>query len=229
MFLAPFIAAFVAGSVFGTMVMAVNSQLRSTCWAALQSFPDTPDIYIQRLNPYGSLERTRARAEKLALMGVILHMPPGSGRAGTGSGQSAPRPSEALDPAALQGAYRSVDALVNQGRVQDALALLRTLSAARPNDPLVDFKTACLYSRQGRTEDAAIFLDTALAKGFSDWKSIQTSSDLENVRHTVYYKRLTRFRDSANDKGLAFMVNESLYYADMLAERVTGYFRKAPR
>jgi pentatricopeptide repeat protein len=64
---------------------------------------------------------------------------------------------------------------------------MRTL---KPDDPEVYYNIACIYSKQGRLEDALHYLEEAMHHGFNNWDMMKSDPDLENVRGAAGYKKL---------------------------------------
>jgi protein O-mannosyl-transferase len=89
-------------------------------------------------------------------------------------------------------AYNNLAALYAQrGEYNNSLSSLQKMASLKPNDPDVYYNMACIYSKQGRKDDAIISLTKAINKGFNKWNILKTDPDLENIRRTDFYKKLT--------------------------------------
>jgi protein O-mannosyl-transferase len=71
-----------------------------------------------------------------------------------------------------------------------ALNYLEEMRKARPDDPEVYYNLACIYSKQGKDDDALRSLQDAVKKGFNKWDVIKTDPDLSHVRGTEGYNKL---------------------------------------
>jgi len=78
------------------------------------------------------------------------------------------------------------------GNGDDAAALeaFMALADLQPENPGVHYNIACLHARGNRTEEAVLWLQKALDKGFGDWTLLKNDRDLENIRNTTFYREL---------------------------------------
>lgn len=79
-----------------------------------------------------------------------------------------------------------------RGENGKALKVLNRLRVIRPDDPDVYYNIACIHAKEGRTDEAIVFLQESISKGFSKWDLIKTDSDLANLRKTDSYKKLMK-------------------------------------
>ena len=59
-----------------------------------------------------------------------------------------------------------------------------------PSNPDAYYNVACIYSRQGKVDEALKWLSDALGKGFHNQNLLMTDPDLENIRSTEFYKQI---------------------------------------
>lgn len=72
----------------------------------------------------------------------------------------------------------------------DAVFLFKKVLKIDANQPEIYYNIACLYSKQNQIENALIWLQKAIEKGYNNWETIKSDKDLENIRHTSKYSRL---------------------------------------
>ncbi|MBI9077515.1 MAG: tetratricopeptide repeat protein [Desulfatibacillum sp.] len=76
---------------------------------------------------------------------------------------------------------------MDQGRFEEAEGLLKqTAQLLEENIPSL-YNLACLYARQGNTDQAVEYLKAAVDKGFNAWDLLRTDPDMANIRDTEYY------------------------------------------
>ncbi len=82
--------------------------------------------------------------------------------------------------------------MLHAGNGDDAAALeaFMALAELQPDNPEVHYNIACLHARGNRTEEAVLWLQKALDKGFGDWNLLKNDRDLENIRNTTFYREL---------------------------------------
>ena len=93
----------------------------------------------------------------------------------------------------LEGAY--LMAASAHANMQDAekSALYAALAIAMdPEDPMLLYNVACLYSVLGRTEDCLTALEQAVNKGWGDKAWLEHDSDFDAVRQELRYLALVR-------------------------------------
>ena len=64
------------------------------------------------------------------------------------------------------------------------------LADLQPDNPEVHYNIACLHARANRTEEAVLWLQKAVDKGFNNWTLLKKDRDLENIRNTTFYREL---------------------------------------
>jgi tetratricopeptide (TPR) repeat protein len=81
-----------------------------------------------------------------------------------------------------------------QGEYARALPLMKKKIELQPDIFDAYYNIACIYSLQNEIDDAVIWLEKAVEKGFKDWKILETDRDLDNIRGSSYYKKLMKHR-----------------------------------
>jgi len=81
-------------------------------------------------------------------------------------------------------------ALAGVGKIDGAVAILEKLERLLPDAPTVSFNLACMYARQSQMDKSVMHLEKALDKGYNDWTTLKTDTDLETIRQTPFYKQL---------------------------------------
>ncbi len=70
------------------------------------------------------------------------------------------------------------------------LAMIIRVMANYPNDPGPCYDMACAYSIKGDTKTALLYFESALQKGYKDYRHIQEDDDLINLRKSSKFKDL---------------------------------------
>jgi tetratricopeptide (TPR) repeat protein len=73
-----------------------------------------------------------------------------------------------------------------------ALTIFSDILNYLPDDAETHYNIACMYSRLKRKEESIEWLRKAIDKGYLNWESIKSDSDLENIRDTDAYKELVK-------------------------------------
>ncbi len=73
-------------------------------------------------------------------------------------------------------------------RFDEAAATLKTLEAINPENPVLHYNLACYHSLVGEPQASLSALQTAVAKGYKNWKQIETDPDLANLRKETGFK-----------------------------------------
>ncbi|HPR52128.1 MAG TPA: tetratricopeptide repeat protein [Deltaproteobacteria bacterium] len=93
----------------------------------------------------------------------------------------------AIDPAVLLKLgvlYSSI------GENMKALDALFTLVKHNPGNAEAYYNIACIYARQGNTEESIGWLKKSINAGFKNWELLKKDPDLKNIRPSSYYKDL---------------------------------------
>ncbi len=91
---------------------------------------------------------------------------------------------------ALTAVNQQAMVLAGQGQFKKAAGILETLEALMPGSPTVSYNLACLYALQNQVDQSVRHLKKALKKGYDDWETLRTDSDLETIRGTAIYQEL---------------------------------------
>jgi len=78
------------------------------------------------------------------------------------------------------------------GRFEKAAEFYKRLLKKDPENSVIHFNIACVYSKKNELDDSIHWLKSALKKGFTDWDSIQTDEDLKNLRVSPQYKDILK-------------------------------------
>ena len=73
-----------------------------------------------------------------------------------------------------------------------ALSRFKEVLEHWPHKAETHYNIACMYSRLKRKQESIEWLQKALDKGYSNWESIKSDSDLDNIRDTDAYKELVK-------------------------------------
>lgn len=79
---------------------------------------------------------------------------------------------------------------VEEGKWDQAKLQLERLLALEPDDPVTWYNLGCTHARLGNNERAIQCLQTALEKGYSDFRFLQRDSDLAGLRKLPAYRQL---------------------------------------
>lgn len=108
------------------------------------------------------------------------------------------RPDDPLIPAelksALAGFNRMTRRLAENRQYEAAVTALEELERLLPSSPTVSYNLACLYARLNQPDKAVQQLKKAIEKGYDDWETVWTDTDLKAIRDTPFFQELKRFR-----------------------------------
>jgi tetratricopeptide (TPR) repeat protein len=85
-------------------------------------------------------------------------------------------------------------ALAKAGRVEEAMEHYHEALRINPDFSAVYYNIACLYATQSRTEESINWLRKAVERGYKNWNLLKTDKDLDNIRGSAYYKKLSAGR-----------------------------------
>jgi tetratricopeptide (TPR) repeat protein len=85
-------------------------------------------------------------------------------------------------------------ALVNASKKEYTTALSLFLDVLNhwPDNAETHYNIACMYSRLNKIDESIKWLKKAVGKGYTNWDSIKSDSDLDNIRNSLDYKELIR-------------------------------------
>lgn len=107
-----------------------------------------------------------------------------------GSAAPASASAEPVDPARVQALHREASRRHQAQDYRGAIALYRELLELSPDDATALYNTACGYSLLGAKPEALVFLERAVAAGFTDFAHIRTDGDLDPLRAEPGYLQL---------------------------------------
>lgn len=81
-----------------------------------------------------------------------------------------------------------------KGDNAQALRCIEELLKLEPEDPMIHYNAACIYSRMGRVDEALHSLRIAVKRGFRRWDIMDSDPDLERLRETERYREIIRAR-----------------------------------
>ena len=81
-----------------------------------------------------------------------------------------------------------------------ALHYLQEMLGLDPDNPGIHYNLACAYARQGEASESLKWLASAVEKGFSDRKLLESDRDLESIRSTARYRELVNALGSESQK-----------------------------
>lgn len=88
-----------------------------------------------------------------------------------------------------------------QGKYDKSLAYFRKLVLIEPEKPTHYYNMACLLSLQNKIHESIEFLRTAIEKGYRNVDQIETDEDLNNIRTSIGYQKLTQQIKYRRDMG----------------------------
>ncbi len=104
------------------------------------------------------------------------------------------------DPATAEAFRQGVErgyALLEEGKLDEALAAFRQLQGLVPASPYGDYHLACAYGRNGRTEEAIQALRRAAEKGFASREQAEADPDLAGLStHASWNSVLSTMEDN---------------------------------
>ena len=79
---------------------------------------------------------------------------------------------------------------VNKRQYQEAISTFKRLVNIQPENNIFPYNISCLYAIQNMTNESIEWLTKATNNGYSNWNHLKNDKDLENIRHTPYFKSL---------------------------------------
>ncbi len=79
-------------------------------------------------------------------------------------------------------------AYLKAGQLGEALETLNALKAINPDRPHLHYNLACYYSLTGNVEESLAALKDAVARGYKNWRTIDTDPDLKTLRKDSSFK-----------------------------------------
>lgn len=76
-------------------------------------------------------------------------------------------------------------------RYQEAAGMYEQLSELLPGRPDIDYQLSRIYARWGKPEKSIAALNRAVKNGFTDWDRMAAEKDLENIRNSTYFKKIS--------------------------------------
>jgi tetratricopeptide (TPR) repeat protein len=73
-----------------------------------------------------------------------------------------------------------------------ALTLFLDVLNYYPDDAETHYNIACMYSQLEKVDESIEWLTKAIDRGYTNWESIKTDGDLENIRNAAGYKALIK-------------------------------------
>ncbi|HXH27439.1 MAG TPA: DUF5700 domain-containing putative Zn-dependent protease, partial [Candidatus Polarisedimenticolia bacterium] len=80
--------------------------------------------------------------------------------------------------------------LIEEGRLEKAVAALRRACRLDPSDAVSAYNLACARALQGRSRAALHWLERSVGRGFDDARLLRTDPDLDTVRDDDGFRRL---------------------------------------
>ncbi|MFP4445257.1 MAG: tetratricopeptide repeat protein [Desulfosudaceae bacterium] len=77
------------------------------------------------------------------------------------------------------------------GHLAAAAGYLEYLSVHMPDNASIYYNLTCLYARMNKVDPAVSSLKRAIHNGYDHWGHLESDKDLENIRDTDYYKKIT--------------------------------------
>ncbi|MFP4040652.1 MAG: tetratricopeptide repeat protein [Desulfosudaceae bacterium] len=96
-----------------------------------------------------------------------------------------------LRPKHLKGLNRLAELYARRQRYAEAAAAFEKMAALLPEAPVVFYNLACMRARADHPEKAVASLKKAVELGYDNPDRIKNDPDLENIRSTSYYRKLT--------------------------------------
>jgi tetratricopeptide (TPR) repeat protein len=78
------------------------------------------------------------------------------------------------------------------GRYDASIKYLNIISQMVHSNSENEYNIACVYSRQGKIEEALKHLKNAVNLGFNNWALLKNDYDLDMIRNTIYFKQLQK-------------------------------------
>jgi tetratricopeptide (TPR) repeat protein len=75
------------------------------------------------------------------------------------------------------------------GHYEDAVSVYREIIRRRPQESSPYYAIASVFSMKNETDEALVWLQKAVDKGFADWHRLDTDPNLENLRMTIEYTK----------------------------------------
>lgn len=159
-------------------------------------FPDAARNYREASSALSRAEREAGKIENAIGTGggdAALFVKLARLRLQTGDVQgaySAYRKALALRSGAVDIMYELILAYAGSREYDRAIELLQGMRESQPDSAEVPYNIACLYARQGKIDEAVLWLRQAVDKGLDDMDLIRKDPDLKGIRETAFYREL---------------------------------------
>jgi tetratricopeptide (TPR) repeat protein len=81
-------------------------------------------------------------------------------------------------------------AYAKTGAYEKSLSLFEKALSFDPENNETHYIIACIYARQTKPEDAVVWLQKAVQKGYNNWKQIESDVNLDNIRQDVRFRKI---------------------------------------
>jgi adenylate cyclase len=82
--------------------------------------------------------------------------------------------------------------MVGSGRAEDGMEMVNRAVAIAPEQTGLLYNVACIYSMQGRTDEALDHLERAIRTGYNHRAWMETDSDLDPIRQHPRFQALLK-------------------------------------
>jgi tetratricopeptide (TPR) repeat protein len=95
-----------------------------------------------------------------------------------------------IEPESIDVLNASAIVYVNKMQYQDAILTFKRLIDIQPENNIFHYNISCLYAIQNMENESIEWLTKAIANGYNNRDHLKNDKDLENIRHTPYFKSL---------------------------------------
>jgi tetratricopeptide (TPR) repeat protein len=95
-----------------------------------------------------------------------------------------------LEPGSMKILKALAMVYVNKKQYQEAILTFKRLVDIQPENNIFYYNISCLYAIQNMKNESIEWLTKAIANGYNNRDHLKNDKDLENIRHTPYFKSL---------------------------------------
>ena len=80
---------------------------------------------------------------------------------------------------------------IENGKFNQAIETLQQMADIEPDNENIYYNISCLYSKLNKKQKAIKWLKIALNKGYKNYQHLKLDKDMENIKDTDFFKKLT--------------------------------------
>lgn len=95
-----------------------------------------------------------------------------------------------LNPEFIPALNRMAMINIAKGDYDATISIFEKILEIQPDNIIVCYNLSCIYAMQNMVDESIEWLKHAIDKGYDNWEEIENDKDFENIRSTLFYKKL---------------------------------------